>query len=183
MNLTTQKKKAGLTIVVIAISTVLLIAAYGLVGLGQSEEEILEGEHLFVDATYLLKTGETNTTVNVTCTLYLTHTWEEESGPIKAIVYVIEQENNLAVYKNTVSIGTISGDSTAEIEIPVVLSNSSYKIEMLIFENDKLVIKGTVTLSAYPVYFYDEISHEQRQEWTVSNSVQKFENIRSYSRG
>jgi len=180
MNFSTQKKKAGLTLGVIAVSIVLCIAAYALIGLGQSEEEVLEGEHLFVDATYLLKTGETNSSVNVTCTLYLTNIWEEESGPIKAIVYVIEQENNLAVYKNTVSIGPIGADSTAEIEIPVVLFNSSYKIEMLIFENEKLVIKGKVTLNAYPVYIFDEVTHSQRQEWTVVNEIQQFDNVRSY---
>ncbi len=175
-----QKKKAGLILGVIVVSAVLISISYGMIVFGQPEELILENEHLFVDATYLLKTDETNTTVNVTCTLYLTNIWEQESGPIKAIVYVIEQKNNLAVYKNTVSIGAIPKDATAEIEIPIVISNSSYKIEILLFENEKLVIKGTVTLSAYPVYYWDEIAHAQTQDWKIVNSIGDFENIRSY---
>ena len=102
---------------------------------------------------------------------------EKESGKIKVIAYVIETSNNLAVYKNTVEIGEIPADSTAEIEIPVVLSNNSYKVDILIFENEKLVLKGKLTISAYPVYLWDEITHGVKQVWHLENTVYDFEQI------
>ena len=94
---------------------------------------------------------------------------------------MIETSDNLAVYKNTVTIGSIAADSTAEIEIPLILSNNSYKVEILIFENEKLVIKGVITISAYPIYSWDEIAHGAEQQWAIINDVSKFENVRSSS--
>lgn len=137
-------------------------------------------EHLFVDKTYLLKTDETNDTVNVTCNLYLTNIWEKESGEIKAVSYVIETENNFAVFKTSVEIGLIDADSTAEIEIPVVLSNNSYKVDVLLFEDGKLVITGELTISARPIYSWEDIKRGKadEQEWYVYNAATEFHQIR-----
>ena len=142
-------------------------------------------EHLFVDATFLLKTDETNDSVNITCDIYLTNIWDKGSGEIKATAYVIETGNNFAIYKNTDEIGVIGADSTAVIQIPVVLSNNSYKVEVLLFENDKLVIKGGLTISAYPIYHWREIERNGQIEklqvlegWNVKNTYTDFIQIR-----
>ena len=142
MKINKKTKKAG---AFIATVTTLILILFGLLGTGLLAQPDFPNAHLSVDATYLLKTSETNDTVNVTCIPYLTNIWEKESGEITVTAYVIEMNNNLAVYKNTVDIGKIPADSTAEIEIPVVLSNNSYKVDILIFENGKLVIKGKLT--------------------------------------
>ena len=135
-------------------------------------------EHLFVDETILLKTDETNDTVNVTCDLYLTNIWEKESGEIKAITYVIENENNFAVFKTNVTIGLIEADSTAEVEIPAVLSNNSYKVNVLLFEDGKLVITGELTISAHPIYSWEDIERGKVQIWNVYNARTEFHQIR-----
>jgi len=178
MKLNNKTKKAGLYISSIATIIIIVIGIYttGLLHQGAAQPD-LPTEHLFVDATYLLKTDETNETVNVTCTPYLTNIWEEESGEITAIAYVIESNTNLAVYKNTINIGTITGDSTAEIEIPIVLSNNSYKVDILIFENGKLVLKGQITINAYPIYLWDDINHQMIQQWGLSNAIGEFRSI------
>jgi spore maturation protein SpmB len=134
-------------------------------------------EHLFVDATYLLKTQETNESVNVTCELYITNIWEKDSGKIKAIAYVIETNDNLAIYKNTIEINEIKAEKTSELLIPLILYNNSYKVEILIFENEKLVLKGIITISAYPIYIWNEITHTIKQEWFLKNSVMDFVQI------
>jgi len=179
MKINKKTKKAGM---IVAIISVVLIVLLGIFGTGMLKPSVAKpdfpSEHLFVDATYLLKTGETNDTVNITCNLYLTNIWEKESGEIKVTAYVIETTDNLAVYKNTVEVGEIAAEATAEIEIPIVLSNSSYKVEILVFENQKLVIKGKLTISAYPVHSWDEVVYGQRQEWKVLNSLEEFEQIR-----
>lgn len=175
----TNMKKAGALVAVITGIVLILVGLYATGVFNSQAELVFPEDHLFVDATYLLKTDETNDTVNVTCTLYLTNIWKKESGSIKTTAYVIETKDNLAVYKNTVSTGEIASDSTAEIELPLVLSNNSYKVEILLFENGKLVIKGTITISAYPVYFWDDVDHRAYQQWEISNNGYDFKTIRS----
>ncbi|MFH1101273.1 MAG: hypothetical protein V1726_04475 [Methanobacteriota archaeon] len=181
MEMNPKTKKAGVLVITIVAIIIIVVGIFAAMILRIRAEPVFPEEHLFVDATYLLKTDETNDTVNITCTLYLTNIWTKESGNIKATAYVIETSDNLAVYKNTVTIGNIAADSTAEIEIPLVLSNNSYKVEILIFENEKLVIKGVITISAQPIYSWDEIAHGAEQEWRILNDTAKFENIRSSS--
>ena len=178
MNMSKKTKKAGIVIATLTTVIIILVGAFGtgILNLGTAQPD-LPDKHLFVDATYLLKTDETNDTVNVTCNLYLTNTWEQESGDIKVTAYVIETTNNLAVYKNTVEIGKIAADSTAEIELPIVLSNNTYKVDILIFEDGKLVIEGKLTISAYPVYTWDEISHRAKQVWLVANAAEEYVQI------
>jgi hypothetical protein len=182
MESTQKKKKAGILIALCVIGILVVTGVFASGILSPQTSIQYPVEHLFVDATYLLKTSETNETVNVTCTPYLTNIWKKASGEIKTTVYVIETSDNLAVYKNTVDIGEIKADSTAEIEIPIILSNSSYKVEILIFENNKLMIKGVITISAYPIYSWDEIIHGIHQQWQVNNSGSYFESLQSYSK-
>ena len=178
MKLNKKTKKAGICITTIATIVIILFGVFATGLLEQTTAQPdLPKEHLYVDATYLLKTDETNETVNVTCTPYITNIWEKESGEITAIAYVIESSTNLAVYKNTIEIGKIPGDSTAEIEIPVVISNNSYKVDILIFENGKLVLKGQITINAYPIYFWDDFNHEMIQQWSLSNTMGDFNQI------
>ena len=148
MKLKPRTKKAG----VFAVSLfVIMIATFGVFATGifePSSAEPLPDDHLFVEEIYLLKTEETNETVSVTCTPYLTNIWNEESGDIKIIAYVVKKSNNIADCKNTVEIGKISADSTAELEVPLVLSDDLYNVDMLIFEDGKLVLKGSLTIKA-----------------------------------
>jgi len=178
MVISKKTKKAGMFVATLSIVIIVLFGVFetGLLDI-ITAQTTFPHEHLFVDATYLLKTDETNDTVNVSCNLYLTNIWEKESGEIKVIAYVIETSNNLAVYKNTVEIGKISANSTAEIELPIVLSNNSYKVDILIFENGKLVLKGKITISAYPLYDWEEIRHGTEQKWELKNTVYEFYQI------
>ena len=187
MNMNKKTKKAGMTAGTIIGVTIVIIAALGLTGFFEPTiaEPFYPDEHLFVDATYLLKTDETNISVDIACTLYLTNIWDKKSGDIKATAYVIESDKNFAVYKGTVEIGKISADSTGEVEIPIVLSNNSYKVEILLFEDSKLVIKGELTIRSYPVYVWKEVEHDDgvRQEqvlygWDAVNTYKKFTQVR-----
>jgi len=149
MKLKPKTKKAGIfavSLFVIMIA-VLSVFATGIFEPSSAEPQLPE-EHLFVEEIYLLKTEETNETVSVTCTPYLTNIWDEESGDIEIIAYVVKESNNVADCKNTVEIGKIAADSTAELEVPVVLSGDTYRVDMLIFEDGKLVLKGSLTLKA-----------------------------------
>jgi len=191
MKISKKTKKAGTLVMTISIVAMVLFVVFSTMMVKPIvAESQFPAEHLFVDATYLLKTDETNESVNITCNLYLTNIWEKESGEIKAIAYVIESDNNFAVYKETVEIGIIEANSTAEIEIPIILSNNSYKVEILLFENNKLVIKGKLIINAYPVYSWRDVEHvtpgggvtiikeQQLDGWNIYNSASEFKQVR-----
>ena len=145
----------------------ILVGTFGAFSMGLFDRAIEEPEpidpeptypidHLSIDASFLLKTGETNESVNVSCDLFMTNIWEKESGEIKATAYVSEQSSNLAVFKNTVEFGVIDANSTKELNIPVEFSDNNYKVEILIFENNKLVKKVTLSITSYQNFYYGE---------------------------
>ena len=178
MKMNLKNKKAGVFFAALSIVLIILVGLYstGILQPIMAKQNFVH-DHLSVDTTYLLKTSESNDSVNVTCIPYITNIWEKESGIIKIIVYVIETKNNLAVYKNTVEIGTIPADSTAEIEIPIILSNNSYKVDILIFEDEKLVIKGILNITARSILYWDDIQKYYKQEWDVTNSLSSYMNF------
>ena len=177
MNLSKKTKKAGVALGIFMVA--IIIVGMFLPGFLEPSvaEPVYPREHLFVDATYLLVTEETNDSVHVTCDLYLTNIWEKESGEINVVAYVIEQSKNFAVYKTRIDIGIINDNSTAEIEIPVVLENSSYKVEILLFENEKIVTKGKISLRTTPRYPPSYLKGGISQQWDVYNDGEYFENI------
>ena len=128
-----NKKKAGALVGLIFTS----IVVFSVILTGMFESTIAvktyPDQHLFVDQTILLKTNETNETVDIICILYLTNIWEKESGELKGAAYVIETENNFAISETEIEIGLIKADSTTKIEIPIVLSNNSYKVKVLLY--------------------------------------------------
>ena len=162
MKLGTNVKKAGALVLIISF---VLIATLGVFSTGLFEKTVVESkpidpepnypiDHLSIDASFLLKTGETNESVNVSCDLFMTNIWEKESGEIKATAYVSEQNTNFAVFKSTVEFGVIDANSTKELNIPVKCSDNSYKVEILLFESNKLVKKITLSITSYQNYYY-----------------------------
>jgi len=159
MTMNKNVKKAGALVVIIAI---VLVGTAGVISSGVFEKPapvepkpIFPKDHLNIDASFLLKTSETNESVNVSCDLYMTNIWEKESGEIKATAYVSERNTNFAVFKNTVEFGVIDANSTKELNVPVKFYDNSYKVEILLFESNKLFKKVTLTINSYQNYYYD----------------------------
>jgi len=162
MTMSKKAKKAG-ALIALAIITLIILGAVLTTDLFDKKAElppppnngpVYPTEHLSIDASFLLKTGETNESVNVSCDLFMTNIWEKESGEIKATAYVSEKNTNFAVNKSTVEFGVIGANSTMEMNIPVKFSHNSYKVEILIFESNKLVKKVTLSINSYQNYYY-----------------------------
>ena len=178
MKLSKKSKKAGVILGIFAVA-IIMIGAF-LPGFFKPSVAgpVFPREHLFVDATYLLITEEKNDSVHVSCDLYLTNIWEKESGKINVVAYVIEETKNFAVYKTRIDIGNIKANSTAEVEIPVVLENSSYKVEILLFENEKIVTKGKISIRTKQRYPPGHLMGGIDQQWEVYNEGSYFANVR-----
>ena len=173
-----KTKKAGVIIGTLSAIAIVVFGAFlAVMNKPIAAEPQLPEDHLFIEETYLLKTGETNKTVNVTCTPYLTNIWKKESGEIKIIAYVVKTSNNVADYKNTAEMGKISADSTAELKVPIVLSANTYRVDMLIFEDGKLVLKGSLTITAQQIFEYDAEGRSTLKGWDLENSACGFTTV------
>jgi len=155
-------KKAG---ALLGIMTILLVGTFGAFSSGlldrpKEDPDPIQPKphfpinHLSIDASFLLKTEEKNDTVLVSCDLFMTNIWEKESEDIKATAYVIEKNTNLAIFKSTVEFGKLDANSTTELNIPLEFSDSSYKVEILLFEKNKIVLKAQSTITSRQRYSY-----------------------------
>ena len=162
--MSSKTKKAGALTAIAMISLIILAALFSSGILKKSTRADSQpvddmpdfpADHLFIDASFLLKTGETNESVNISCDLFITNIWEKQSGEIKATAYVSPKNNNLAVFKSTVEFGVIEANSTKELNIPVKFKDNSYKVEILLFESNKLTKKVTLSVTTYQNYYYD----------------------------
>ena len=120
----------------------------------------------------------------------MTNIWEKESGEIKATAYVSEQNTNFATFKSTVEFGVIDANSTKELNIPVKFGDNSYKVEILLFENSKLVKKATLSINIYQNYYYDyggmrvykqgrtEIDALDDGQWSIESGSVSIQNVR-----
>ena len=161
MNLSKKTKKASIFVVTTATVFIVVFGSFSVLNQKPIEAEPQFSEkHLFVEEIYLLKTSSTNKSINITCTPYLTNIWEKESGEIKVVAYVVKESNKVADCKKTVEIGKIKADSTAEIEIPLTLSDNSYQVDILIFEDEKLVLKGSLKIKTEVNLIKEKIYNE-----------------------
>jgi len=195
MTMNKNLKKAG---ALIAVTVIMLVSIIGAISSGLFDEPVdipepkpqYPTDHLSIDASFLLKTGETNDSVNVSCDLFMTNIWEKESGEIKATAYVSEQNTNFATFKSTVEFGVIDANSTKELNIPVKFEDNSYKVEILLFENNKLVKKATLSITIYQNYYYDYggsvVYNKGRTEtdalddgqWSIESGIVSIQSVR-----
>ena len=130
----------------IAVGIAIFIVLVSIFYFQKSEAE--KENKLSVDAMYLLKRNETKEYVNATAIIYLTNL-HAESGEIKIIVYLMERWKGVAIDKRELEIGKLQKDKTEEIQIDVQMENKSYDLEILVFENDLLKIKGNGGVTVY----------------------------------
>ena len=113
---------------------------------GAATSPSIDGQ-ILIDGHYLLKESATNETLNVTCILYLTNRWNK-SGDISIVAYVIDSKG-LAEYRTSIEVGNIDMDKTEEVSIPIVLRENSRKINILIFEDGLLKMKGYIYVDVF----------------------------------
>ncbi|MEA2053664.1 MAG: hypothetical protein U9O96_00880 [Candidatus Thermoplasmatota archaeon] len=138
MKHTKTKNYSKYVIPLVAVVAVILIilASYACFFRGGEKEN-----RLSVDAMYLMKSGEGNEKVNVSAIIYLTNV-DAGSGDVKIVTYLMERWKGIATDKKEVEIGKLKKDKTTEVEIGMQMGNTSYDLEVLIFEDDLLKIKG-----------------------------------------
>lgn len=92
--------------------------------------------------------------------VFLTNDGDSEIEEVKVRAFAIERDSNLARSEDTVTIGKINGQTTEEGELSITVPNrDSYRIELLVFEDSKLTIRGSGTIDLRMVGVPDNISN------------------------
>jgi len=130
-------------------SMVLFVSLSGCINQSGTARTTPKDNILRIDEKYLYKESETNDSVNVSCILYLTNLWNI-SGEVKMIAYVMNKEG-MADYRAEVGVGKIDRNKTVEVKIPLVIKEDDNRIEILIFEDDLLVLKGYINIYVHKI--------------------------------
>ncbi len=76
--------------------------------------------------------------------VFLTNNGKTDITNVKVRAFIIESDSNLARDEDSVLLGRIRGKTTLEGELHIsVPNNDSYRIELLVFEDSKLSIRGS----------------------------------------
>ena len=130
-----RKRRNYLIFIIIALISLVIISSAFLYPYGKKKS------NLSVDAMYILKNSESEGKVNISAIIYLTNTGGK-SDDIKIVAYLLEKWKGIAVEKKEISIGEVKGGVTKEISTYMQIGNGSYQLEVLVFENELLKIKG-----------------------------------------
>lgn len=159
---------AGVATILIMVGIAFMWSVY----MGSKVIPIQPENHLRIDGEYLLKESETNSSINASCMIYLTNLWRE-SGDIKIVYYVMDSKG-LAEFKGETEVGKIKKNATQEVKLPLVLKRNDSRIDILIFEDDLLTMKGHLYINVY-YRFYD--TSYKKGEWRITVESSDFQNM------
>lgn len=154
-------------------SMVLFISLSGYINQSGTARTTPKDNILRIDERYLYKESETNDSVNVSCILYLTNLWNV-SGEVKMIAYVMNKEG-MADYRAEVGVGRIDRNKTVEVKIPLVIKEDNNRIEILIFEDDLLVLKGYINIYVHRMGRYDASGEYKGCVYTINVESSDFQ--------
>ncbi|HEX17591.1 MAG TPA: hypothetical protein ENG60_04200 [Thermoplasmatales archaeon] len=166
-----MKKMLKICLVAGFIASVTLVSLY--VAMSRTPRCTEIENELHIEGYYLMKESATNESLNITCMLYLTNRWRE-SGYIYIVAYVMNWDG-LSEYRAEEKIGEIGANKTREIGLPLVLRRDSRKIDILIFEDGLLKMRGHIYLKiSYEPY---PLVNESKERWRCSISASEFSQV------
>jgi len=107
--------------------------------------------HLVVEDVYFVMDSPSANSVSedkiITMTVYITNSGTKDASGVSIRAFVIDPDSNLGVDYNEQTVGLIPSDTTGETNIVLsVPQGKTYKIELLVFESGKIVVRGSGTI-------------------------------------
>jgi hypothetical protein len=147
------ERKSGLGYFIslgISMSIVLSILALAFALQPEASAERIQPNLVVEDVYFVLipssddaETGET--TVHMSA--FITNQGKKDAMAVEVRTFAIDQETNLGANDNKASLGGIPKDTTGEASMSLTVPNGkSYRIELLVFESGKIVVRGSGTV-------------------------------------
>ncbi len=130
------------------IAFIIVIVIASLLAYFVSQIEAEKGTDLIVDEVYFSPTTDLGgKDSDLKILVFLTNEGKGDIDEVKVRAFAVETDSNLARDEDSVTMGNILGKTTSEGELFIsVPNNDSYRIELLVFEDGKLTIRGSGTV-------------------------------------
>jgi hypothetical protein len=84
---------------------------------------------------------------DVTMSAFITNNGKKDAGAVEVRTFAVDSETNLGVDYSQASLGLVPKDTTGEATLTLsVPEGKSYRIELLVFESGKIVVRGSGTV-------------------------------------
>ena len=146
-----QRKKMPYTLAIIVFSLLVCIVVMSALFSSVLADEAPKQAYLQVDDVFFVLTDSENglrtDMVNIDVTAFITNKGKLDAKDVEIIAFTVDKNTNLALDKTTFDVGSIPKDKTSSSEFSLSMpNNDSYVIELIIFENGKIALKGSGTL-------------------------------------
>ncbi len=128
--------------------TVLVLAGTIILGYILFHEEEEPTSDVRVEEVYFVQTHQDELETKMNIIVFVTNDGEAELSDIKIRAFAVETDSNLARDEAVKIITSVEGDSTVEGTLTITLpNNDSYRVELLVFKEGKLTIRGSGTVN------------------------------------
>jgi len=134
--------------IILVLVVAMLIVVSGLTFLAAlPEPDLKSGARLSVDEVYFVARDLDNNKTSLEVFMFITNEGGKPAG-VTIRAFAIDVTSNLAHGQDSTDIGNVRGESTSEAEMDIVLtSDRKYRIEVLLFKDGKVSIKGEATVN------------------------------------
>jgi len=123
----------------------------------------LEVEEVIMSSHGTLGGTETDLTISV----FLTNQGKGAIDDVRVRAFAVERDSNLARDEDAISMGRIEGETSPEGELHITVpNNDTYRIELLVFENGRLTLRGSGTIDLKGIGVASEYSTYEPPEMT-----------------
>jgi len=102
-----------------------------------------EGAYIEVEDVFFIMTEQDNETTTMDIDVFITNHGEEDLSDVTVRAFAVEEDSNLARDEAVVRLGALGGQKTIEGNLTITIPNGeSYRVELLVFKEGKLSIRG-----------------------------------------
>jgi hypothetical protein len=131
-----------------------------------------DDQDLLVDEVIIGSVNMDDLESDLKISVHMTNKGKSEVEDVKLRAFVIERDSNLARDEASLDMDSIPGKTTEEGELFIsVPNNDSYRIELLVFEDSKLTLRGSGTIDLTGVGVASEYRAETGSDTNVIDDL------------
>jgi hypothetical protein len=135
--------------IMLTASVILSLIALGVALQPDAKAEIVRPSLVVEDVYFVMTPGtdSSSSSKDVTMSAFITNTGKEDAANVEVRTFAIDSDTNLGVDSNQVSLGLLPKETTGEAMLKLTVpEGNSYRIELLVFESGKIVVRGSGTV-------------------------------------
>ena len=125
-----------------------MVVAGILTGNDDEEEGSSPSSRIEVEEVYFVMTDQTQLYTNMDILVFITNDGKIDLSDVTVRAFAVETDSNLARDEAVKILGELKGQTTIEGKLTIELpNNDTYRVELLVFKDGKLTIRGSGTVN------------------------------------